>query len=75
MKVPAKCKECGSSWLTWDTHIRTRLGCPVQNGRLSTNEVECLFVLGCDDCSETLAIVSADKIAAYMTANHRSQQQ
>lgn len=66
MKVPTKCRECGGESLTWDTHNRIRLGCPVQQGRLKTNEVECLFVLGCDECSETLAVLSADDIAGLL---------
>ncbi|MBH3355301.1 hypothetical protein KVH38_20910 (plasmid) [Stutzerimonas stutzeri] len=32
------------------------------------NEVKCLFVLGCDDCSETLAILSADRVAGLLNA-------
>lgn len=62
----ATCKECGSTLLTWQTHNRVHLSCPVQNGRLKTNEVECLFVLGCDGCSETVAVLTADKVASLM---------
>ena len=59
-----KCKECGSMSLSWDTHSKSASGVP--EGRLRSSEVKCLFVLGCDDCSETLAIVSADKVASLM---------
>lgn len=59
-----KCKECGSTSLSWDTHSKADSG--VAEGRLRSHEVKSLFVLGCDECSETLAIVSADKVASLM---------
>lgn len=61
------CKECGSKHMTWQTSILNRSN--VQQGRLNTRDVECVFVLGCDECSETLATVSADKFAAHLNAN------
>lgn len=61
-----KCRECGSESLTWDTHNKSDSN--VAEGRLRSNEVKCLFVLGCDDCSETLAIVSADRVAGFLNA-------
>ncbi len=61
-----KCRECGSESLPWDTHSKTDSGVP--EGRLRSHEVKCLFVLGCDDCSETLAILSADRVAGLMNA-------
>lgn len=64
---PDECKECGSTSLTWQTHNRVHLGCQVQDGRLKTSEVQCLFVLGCDHCSETLKVLSADEVAGEMT--------
>jgi hypothetical protein len=60
-----ECKACGSTHLTWQTSIVNRS--TVQQGRLNTNDVECVFVLGCDHCSETLATVSADKVAGLMS--------
>ncbi|WP_343028235.1 hypothetical protein [Massilia sp. MP_M2] len=51
--------------MTWNTSIATRSN--VQQGRLNTSDVECLFFLGCDGCSETLATVSADKVAGLMS--------
>lgn len=59
-----KCKECDSTSLSWETHNKTDSGVP--EGRLRSSEVKCQFVLGCDNCSETLAIVSADKVASLM---------
>lgn len=59
-----KCRECGGTSLTW--YPQQKNGSGVQEGRLRTHEVECVFFLGCDECSETLAFVSADKIAASL---------
>jgi hypothetical protein len=64
MKQPTKCKHCGSTHLTWDNAITIRSG--VQQNRLNTNDVECLFYLGCDECSETVAVLNADKVAQYL---------
>lgn len=61
-----ECKECGSNELTWQTSIVIRSN--IVQGCLNTSDVECLFLLGCDRCSETLATVSADKVAGLMNA-------
>ena len=58
------CKACGSTELSWQTSIVNRSN--IQQGRLNTQDVECVFFLGCDHCSETLATVSADKVAGLM---------
>lgn len=59
------CRECGSDALTWFAHYRNRS--QVVEGRLKTSDVECIFVLGCDACSETLRTVPADEMAAKLT--------
>lgn len=61
MKVPTKCKECDSTSLSWFAQNTVPNG--IQQNRLNTHDVQCVFVLGCNACSETLKIVSADKIA------------
>lgn len=61
-----QCKACGSDALFWFAHNKNHS--VVQNNRLNTNDVTCLLVLGCSDCSETLMTVSADKLAERMTA-------
>jgi hypothetical protein len=61
-----ECKECGSTQLTWQTSIINRSN--VQQGRLNTSDVACLFFLGCDECSETLQTISADEVANLMNA-------
>lgn len=58
------CKECESTELTWQHSIINRS--EVQQGRLNTRDVECVFFLGCDQCSETLATVSADRVVDLM---------
>ncbi|MHA6236858.1 hypothetical protein [Pseudomonas fluorescens group sp. PF-69] len=65
------CRHCGSTALTWATSIVNRSD--VQQGRLNTRDVECLFSLGCDTCSETLAMVSADRVADLVNAGAAEQ--
>jgi hypothetical protein len=62
------CKECGSKSLSWFTTTSTGFT-GIQQGRLTTNDVTCQFVLGCDDCSETLRVVNADTFAARLNAD------
>lgn len=64
--TPSACKHCGSTDLAWQTSNVSR--CGVQNGRLRLSEVECQFVFGCNHCSETLAVLSADRVAGMMNA-------
>lgn len=65
MKIRAteitECKECGSDDLFWFANMRNTG--QAQDGRLRMHEVTCDFVLGCNECSETLAIVGADELA------------
>lgn len=62
--APTSCKHCHSKHLTWQTAIVNHSG--IAQGRLNTSDVGCLFFLGCDDCSETLVTVSADKVAGLL---------
>lgn len=62
---PSECPECGSKHLTWDCHARNHGG--VQDGRIRMNEVGVSFFVGCDECSETVKVVSGDVIAALLT--------
>lgn len=63
-RAVSACKECDSTDLSWHTSNVNRSG--VQEGRLRTGEIECLFFLGCNHCSETLATISADEVANLM---------
>lgn len=63
----AACKECGSKSLSWFAQNTVQNG--IQQNRLNTNDVVCMFVLGCDDCSETLKIISADDVAGIMNTS------
>lgn len=62
------CKECGSLALSWFATNTTGTS-GIQNGRLKTEDVTCQFVLGCDNCSETLRVVNADTVAARLNAD------
>lgn len=65
------CRHCGGHALTWATSIVNRSN--VQQGRLNTHDVECVFYLGCDTCSETLAMFSADRVADVVNARAAEQ--
>lgn len=54
------CSECGSFDIIWDMVMENKSG--VQEGRLRTQDVSVLYFLGCADCSETLRVVSGQKI-------------
>lgn len=64
------CPECGGADLEWQPTYQTNSG--VVDGRLRMHDVRCNFVLGCNSCSETLRVVSADEFAAALqSANAR----
>lgn len=46
------CPECGEKKLTWSTAPHKKNG--VADGRLTMRDVETIFYLGCEECSETL---------------------
>jgi hypothetical protein len=46
------CPVCGERKLVWSTHPRNKTQIP--DGRLTLNDVETIFYLACDYCSETL---------------------
>lgn len=66
-----ECRECGSKSLTWQTHNKNISD--AQHGRLRTSDIRCQLILGCDQCSETLAIMSADQVAAWLTEQGQEQ--
>lgn len=59
-----ECSCCGSTELRWHCSQKNLSG--VADGRLRLNEVGTEFFLGCDSCSETLEVVSGDKVAMWM---------
>lgn len=65
MPTITHCRECQSKSLSWQTHNKNTSD--VQQGRLNSNDIQCQLILGCDSCSETLAIISADRVAAWLT--------
>ncbi|MBA0242746.1 hypothetical protein D7Y16_05495 [Stenotrophomonas maltophilia] len=64
--APTSCRHCDSTDLEWFAHVRAVNDVP--HGRLTTHDVGCVFVLGCNECSETLHTVKADSIAALLAA-------
>lgn len=65
MYSKTECPECGENRLSWQVY-NSNNSC-VTEGRLRTNDVTCSFILGCDYCSETIIVVSADNLALAMT--------
>lgn len=64
MSSGTECPNCGGKNLSWgQTCINQG---QAQDGRIRMSEVECSFFVGCDDCSETVMIVSADKIVDFL---------
>jgi hypothetical protein len=63
--LSGECPECGSHLLSWSANPRSRSGVP--EGRLRTHEVGCDFVLGCEECSETVRVVDACEIASLLS--------
>ena len=65
------CKECGGSDLKWFSSTRN-VG-PATDGRLKMNEVQVIFVLGCEECSETIQIISGDEAAEMLNGESLKQ--
>jgi hypothetical protein len=60
------CPACGEKQLLWGTHPHNKSG--VVNGRLTVSDVETIFYLACDYCSETvLTRVDPEDVAAALT--------
>ena len=67
--MPEKCPECDSADLTW-TVVKQGTG-DVIDGRLGFHDVEVVFALGCDFCSETIRTVDGDVVAKVLTRTTR----
>lgn len=65
IRQPVVCRHCGSGSLSWDA--RNTIGpSGLVQGRLTTNDVELQFFLGCDECSETLLVKRAADLAPLL---------
>ncbi len=62
--ITKSCKECGSTQLTWFCGKTNRYG--PQDGMLSMHDVGVQFFLRCEECSETLQIVSDDAMLKFL---------
>lgn len=69
MKIIDTCRHCGAGndQLRWHCGKRNTSG--VVDGRLRMHDVSTIFYLGCEQCSETLQVVSGDTIAELLNAN------
>lgn len=67
MKIPAACRECGNKDMKWNAGVQSN-GSAV-NGRLRLHDIRPIFYLSCENCSETMLIVHADKIAEAMNTH------
>lgn len=61
VKPPVRCNNCGGIKLKW--HADIRVPSSVVDWRLRAHEVKPIFVLGCEECSETVAVAPAEEIA------------
>ena len=50
--------------MAWEEGVRNNSS--VQDGRLKLNEVSGIFILGCNECSETIAVIPANEITALL---------
>lgn len=55
------CPNCEGTSFTWGTSLVKNQN--ICNGLLRISDVSAVFYLGCDDCSETLQVVSPDLVA------------
>lgn len=61
------CTACGGTDLQWqDTNV-IKNGVP--QGRARTTDVQCLLFLGCNECSETLAIFDIETIVQKLNSD------
>lgn len=65
------CYVCDSESLTWDSAVIIHND--VQQGRLTTRDVSAIFFLGCDECSETLARVSAEDVVEFLNIRQKEE--
>jgi hypothetical protein len=58
--IPKECKNCGGHLFEWDFIVQNKGGC--EDGRLKLNEISGVYVLGCQECSETLKTIRAEEV-------------
>ena len=70
-RFPTSCKHCGSVDLEWFDAVRN--ASDATEGRLRSHDVRCWFVLGCNECSETLMTVPSGVIATAMNTQPQAR--
>lgn len=58
------CPKCGSTDVSWQCH--KKVNGAASDGRLKANEVDTLFVLGCNYCSETIDTKTSEEVAGVL---------
>lgn len=66
-----ECKECGESDLVWQASSEIKNG--IVQGKLNTSDVNNIFFLGCEYCSETLGVVDEDDVADLLTGINKGE--
>lgn len=61
------CKQCGSDKLSWFHH--NAVIPDIVQGRLKSEDIQCQFILGCDECSETIKVIRPAKIVEMLQAS------
>lgn len=68
--LPKACSNCGSDKLDILLYKENKSG--VQDGRLFSHDVSVEFVLGCEECSETLAIIPDYEMMRHINESFKS---
>lgn len=64
---PHRCPNCDSPHLEWFPACVNKSS--VVQGRLTTHDVQCVFFLGCEACSETIGQTPATAIAHLLNSH------
>ena len=65
------CSNCGSDLSSWSAFVRGPSD--VVDGRIRMSECSVMFMLSCDECSETLRLVDADSKEGHDHLNWKSE--
>lgn len=63
------CPNCESNNLSYSVYKTCNTG--IVDGRLKMHDITVLFVLGCDECSETIRCIDADSNEGVALLNRR----
>lgn len=69
VQIPSKCSFCRSTNLSWNMRPVGAAG--IQDGRHKLNEINVLFWIGCNHCSETLYRVGEDQMLGMLNESFK----